>query len=322
MKTSVYKNISKYPRFLCAGFALLALQGFAANPAFADNEQPATDPVDRIVIIGNKARIDDVPGSATLLDLETLQKQSYGDINRILRAVPGVNLQEEDGFGLRPNIGLRGTGLDRSSKITLMEDGVLIAPAAYAAPAAYYFPSSGRMAGIEVVKGASGIKYGPRTQGGSINLISTPIPKTASAFGTFKIGDFGSRSAHVWAGGPIAEPNNGVKISGMLEGFVDRSTGFKQLANGGDTGFLIQDMVGKLRFESADGARISQSLDLKVQLSDERANVSYLGLTDADFASTPFRRYAAAQLDQINAKHSELSARYRADLGAGFDLTV
>ncbi|VAV97730.1 hypothetical protein MNBD_ALPHA06-329 [hydrothermal vent metagenome] len=47
-----------------------------------------------------------------------------------------------------------------------------------------------------------------------------------------------------------------------------------------------------------------------------------MGLTDADFASTPFRRYAAAQLDQINAKHSELSARYRADLGAGFDLTV
>ena len=106
-------------------------------------------------ILGNKFVAQNRTGASYFLSAEELGDFGYVDINRALKAVPGVNFYEEDGFGLRPNISLRGTSPQRSSKITLMEDGVLIAPAPYSSPAAYYFPSVARMEAIEISKGSS-----------------------------------------------------------------------------------------------------------------------------------------------------------------------
>ena len=109
-------------------------------------------------MIGGRIDAYEVAGAADLIDGEELSEFEHGDVNRVLRQVPGVNIQEEDSFGLFPNIGLRGAPVERSSNITLMEDGVLIAPAPYAAPAAYYFPAIGRMDAVEVIKGAGSVR--------------------------------------------------------------------------------------------------------------------------------------------------------------------
>jgi Fe(3+) dicitrate transport protein len=170
----------------------------AASGARADDAEPADRmlKLERIVVTAQRIDASSVGGSVAFLDADILENHSYGDVNRVLRQVPGLNIVEEEGFGIRPSIGIRGSGTDRNSKIAVMEDGVLIAPAPYSAPAAYYFPRMPRMAGVEVSKGPAAIKYGPQTVAGAIGLFSTPIPDDAAGGLGGKLdvfgGDFGT----------------------------------------------------------------------------------------------------------------------------------
>ena len=177
--------------------------------------------VESVTMTGGLAGVQRTLGSAHYIGQKEIQKFSYTDITRTLRNIPGVNIQEEDGYGLRPNIGLRATGSERSSKITVMEDGVLAAPAPYAAPAAYYFPTVGRMEAIEIMKGSSQIKYGPFTTGGAINLISTPIPTDFSAHGDLIYGSDNYLMLHANAG------NSHKNFAYVAETMQYRSDGFR-----------------------------------------------------------------------------------------------
>ena len=107
--------------------------------------------IESVRIIGTKEDARKIAGSGTVISNEELKKTIDTDIHKILSAVPGVFFRTEDGYGLRPNISIRGTSLDRSSKITIMEDGVLVAPAPYTSASAYYFPTTGRIHAFEVL---------------------------------------------------------------------------------------------------------------------------------------------------------------------------
>lgn len=258
-----------------------------------------------------------IPGSSHFLSTAELRKQQYTDPGRLLQNIPGVNVQEEDGYGLRPNIGIRGSGGERSSKITLMEDGVLIAPAPYAEPAAYYFPLFGRVQGLEVLKGSSQIKYGPFTTAGAINLLSTAIPQELSGKLSIRGGSFGGREAHAYAGSKM-----GV-FSILAETFQLASDGFKLLDGGGLTGFNLQDYVIKARVETpSQYTGPYQMLEFKWQQSHELAHETYLGLTATDFELNPYRRYLGSQQDEINTKHQGVLATHFIRIAPQIELTT
>lgn len=271
--------------------------------------------MDRVTIIGSPIWMNKIPGAATYISAEQLQKQNYTDINRVLRSVSGVNIQEEDGYGLRPNIGLRGAGMERSSKLNIMEDGVLIAPAPYSAPAAYYFPMVNRMNTVEVRKGSAQIKYGPNTTGGAINLISTPIPSEFKVNAEMSIGD--NSANNFYANFGDSYQNFGYIIEAMQIG----TDGFKRLDSGGNTGFDIKDFMAKFMVRTSPGAKYYQRADLKLGYYDEVSDETYLGLTRDDFSVNPFRRYAGSQMDQMNAEHFQVMLRHFIQLSSRLDVT-
>jgi Fe(3+) dicitrate transport protein len=261
---------------------------------------------ERVNVVGGTSVVERIPGAAHVIGPTEMSRvqMATDDINQMLRQVPGLNLQEEDGYGLRPNIGIRGTGSDRSSKITLMEDGVLIAPAPYAAPAAYYSPIPGRMESLEVRKGSSQIKYGPITTGGVLNYVSTSIPSNLTLRSTLSGGGDSTRKIAASVG------DSHGRVGWLLETFQFRTNGFKELDGGGDTGVDLENYLGKLRFNTVPTPDGYQEFEIKLARTEQLGDETYLGLVDADFARTPLRRYAASQMDVFDSTHTQYQARH------------
>ena len=268
-------------------------------------------------ILGNKFVAQNRTGASYFLSTEELNDFGYSDINRALKAVPGVNFYEEDGFGLRPNISLRGTSPQRSSKITLMEDGVLIAPAPYSSPAAYYFPSIARMEAVEILKGSSQVQYGPFTTGGVINMISTTIPEeNVKAKFQSSYGSYNSNQIYTSIG------QSSENIGYVIEYLSMSSDGFKKLNMFENTGFDITDLMGKIRIQSDKNSSTPQLFEVKYHLFDELSNETYLGITKQDFENTPFIRYATSQQDKMDAKQTQLMLTHSINLTPRFTIVT
>mgnify|MGYP003643055664 CR=1 FL=1 len=278
---------------------------------FADD----TSTLDKMLIIGSVDDVQNLAGSGAVIDNAQIKTEVTSDINQVLKTVPGVYILEEEGSGLRPNIGIRGATSERSQNITLLEDGIMMAPAPYSAPSAYYFPTMLRMDSIEVLKGAPLLRFGPQTTGGIINLVSTPMPDSAKGSLTATTGNNSSRDLHVNYGNKVGQ------WSWLLETVQRDSAGFKEIDRSNrDSGYDISDFVMKLGWESSEGPK--QSLLLKAQRSMETSNETYLGLTDADFNANPDRRYGLSSIDQMENDHSSLSLLHKIALNDDISLST
>ena len=241
-----------------------------------------------------------------------LRQFNHTDIHRVVSRIPGVYVQEEDGLGLRPNIGIRGTGLERMEKLNVMEDGIIIAPAPYASPAAYYSPTMGRMQGLEIRKGSTQIKHGPFTTGGSLNYISTAIPSSSLNSVDFMVGSFGKTVLHVKSGNTMGQWGY------LFEVYNDMTDGFKELDGGGNTGYAKTDVMAKVRYTMS----VNHAVEMKYSMTDEISDETYLGLSDDDYAANPLRRYRASQLDEMDADHSQFVLSYAGKLSDNLTMAV
>lgn len=318
-----------------AGLAV-ALRPASAQDSIAAPVSPtttsATVDLAPVMVIGDAINIPQIAGSAALIDQQQIQRQTYTNPNRVLQQVPGVYVREEDGFGNFPNISLRGADGGRSSKLTVMEDGLMMAPAPYSDPAAYFSPRIGRMSGIEILKGSSQVRYGPQTTGGVINYLSTPfvalpmplIPESgpadaknpgaptadagtlAASEGFLKstFGSFNTFYNHAWWG--HTQRTDAGTLGILLEFFHNQSDGYREIDKvGGNTGFTTIDPMVRLFWEP--NSLLNQRFEFRFGYTNFEANETYLGLRDNDLRVDPFRRYVASQFDNITSEQFRYS---------------
>lgn len=251
---------------LAAVLATPAWSAPAETAPSADVQSGKTDAttIDRVVVVGTAEQAALQPGSAYVLSEDELRKSRVISVNEALRKVPGVTVRDEEGFGLRPNIGIRGLNPTRSTKVLLLEDGLPFTYAPYGDNASYFHAPIERYERIEVLKGSGMLRFGPQTIGGVINYITPEPPQDFEGQIDLSAGNLGYGKARVQLGG-----------AGHLVDLMH-----KEGDGARDNQSLEQN---DLNYKYTVAIGDNQQLTLRASYLNEDSQVTYSGLTDAEY---------------------------------------
>jgi len=277
----------------------------AAATAHADDaaQAPTLEPV--VIVIGDRIRLDRIPGSAEVIGQEILLESRVLTVNEAMRKVPGVFARDEEGLGLRPNLGVRGLNPTRSSKILLLEDGIPLAYAPYGDNATYYHPPVDRFERIEVLKGSGQILFGPHTVGAVINYITPSVPDEAEGRLVASVGNQDFREIHGQFGDSSGDT-----------GFIAHGT-YKETDGARENmHFEVGDLNLKVAHEFSD----RQALTLRGSYYDESSQVTYSGLTLDEWRDDPYQN--PFKYDHMYAQRWATSATHRFELDPAVTFTT
>ena len=251
---------------------LIGAMGYAHSPLMAKEiELPSINVIDR-----QEVGASSIPGAIDIISPEEMEMIQPASLQDALKTVPGVNARDEEGYGAIPNIGIRGLSPNRSTKVLILEDGAPIQPSLFLSNASYYSPPVERISSIEVLKGATGLRYGPNTIGGVINYQSKTPLKDGIVKG--KLGSHGYRLLELEAGTSSEQKSMG----GGINLITSEANGFR------NNGYRMNDILVK------GGMAIGQSqwLGLKLTRYENEINTSYVGLRPDEFIHTPTKNPA------------------------------
>jgi len=255
-------SISATPRFRpsCLTLALAATGLLCGQSAFAQDDANRKLPM--IMVVGNSQQdIARQPGAVSIVTLEELQLKQPRSTEEMLRSVTGVSIKPEEESAIVANIGMRGLSA-ADYKTLILEDGVPVAPGLFVGNGRYYNPRVQRMEGIEVLKGAASLRYGPSTIGGVINYI-TKQPDDGVQL-SLRTGSWNTNEATVEVGGSAP---SGEAVFGLIATRVE-SDGFME------KGYTMNDVVAKAGMALGD----NQWVSIKYSDYQNDANISYRGV--------------------------------------------
>lgn len=252
----------------------------------------------QIEILTQRDRIlSKVPGSVAVIDFKSIRKIAPIHGNELFRKIPGLNVVDEEGAGLRINIGVRGLDPDRSRNVLVLEDGIPVALNPYGEPELYFTPPIDKMTTVEVLKGSGQILFGPQTTGGVVNLISANPPEKESSTLRLKAGTGGFVSTY-------ASYGNTIDKVGFLVSYLNKRADMM-----GATRFNLHDIAAKLSIALSEKAKIG----IKLGLYDEQSNSTYIGLTQPmyDKGGQDYLRMAPNDLLPVRRYHFSATHQYK-----------
>jgi Fe(3+) dicitrate transport protein len=256
-------------------------------------------------VAGSHERLRRLPGSVDVLEAGTLERSHVFTTNEALRKIAGVHVRDEEGFGLRPNIGIRGLNPTRSSKVLLLEDGIPLTYAPYGDNASYYHPPIERFDRVEVLKGGAQIGYGPQTISGLINYITPAPPARGAGSLTLTGGNRDYFNGHASYGNTVG------RTGFLLDYMRKQGDGVRE-----NTNSKLNDVNAKV--VRTVGA--NQSWTFRGNYYSEDSNVTYSGLREDEYRANP--RANPFQNDFFSIDRSGASTTHAYTLSGDVALTT
>ncbi|WP_198650118.1 TonB-dependent receptor family protein [Zobellella maritima] len=161
---------------------LVSLALVPAMPSIAA-EEVATSQLEQVVVEGDwlgtptKENVKTYTGARNVVESEELHERGALNLEDALRQVPGIQVLDETGTGILPNIGVRGLNPLRSERVQMLVDGYPIAIGPYTNVGVSLFPVTlPSLEAVDIVRGGAAVHYGPNNVGGVLNLVTKPIP--------------------------------------------------------------------------------------------------------------------------------------------------
>ena len=299
-------------RIALVGAALLlgprasAQETESASTSAREYEADADDLQARdVLVVGSRiADPESAPQASTTFTTDDLRRQQALSITDVVRRAPGITVRDEEGIGLRPNIGFRGLYSDRSRNVLVMEDGVPISMMPYDYAELYVAPAIERMRSVELVTGAAMLLYGPRTIGAAINFVTLAPPLRLTLVGDARVGTDGYAYGFASAGDTIGDL--GVLVTAMYQHF----DGPRHL----DLNRL--DTMARFAIDLHDAGE----LRIKLQWYDEDSTSTNIGLTQTQFDHGVLDNFA--QHDRFPIRRGATQITHQVEIGRDASLAT
>lgn len=195
---------------------------------------------------------------------------------QIYARVPGVNIVENDSYGIQLGVATRGLNPNRTTEFNSRQNGYDISADPIGYPESYYTPPAEAISRIEIVRGAASLQYGTQF-GGLLNFqFKKGNPNKKIEFETRQtLGTYGVFNSFNALGGQIKEVN--------YYAFYQHKQGKGWRAN---TDFDLNTGYASLSWQVNSKLKIGAEMTLMDYLMQQPG-----GLTDVQFEENPRASY-------------------------------